>query len=238
MQLFAQVWRQARTGFLKQRLPLRSATSGSDYASPFAEIDEAAGDSPSKERSKSPATLSTTSSTSSRVAVASVNRVLLVGHVGRDPVTKQLTADGSTVTLFPLATKEVTSGSANSSSSVTQWHNIAVYDSRLGEIVQNVCRKGYQVYVEGRLQSRQWTDAKGTVRTHFEIAVNPFKGSVLVLNKPSPASASSEGYPPTGRTERHAESSADNTPVAPVSFRRRSSGLTKDLFPEPDERSN
>eukprot|EP00166_Cyanidium_caldarium_P001849 ctg_1962.g403 len=112
-----------------------------------------------------------------RSTVGSVNRVLLVGNVGRDPVTRQLSADGQTVTIFPLATRDLpsASGSGGAGTSTTQWHHVAIYDTRLGEIIQNSCRKGYQVYVEGKLQGRNWTDSKGISRTHFEVAVNPFK---------------------------------------------------------------
>jgi single-strand DNA-binding protein len=237
MQLSLRVWRYTSTALVKQRLFSRAVSSGSEYVSPFAEIDEAAGDALPKERGKTTTTQPTMSSITSRVSVASVNRVLLVGHVGRDPVTKQLTADGSTVTLFPLATKELTSGSTSNPNAGTQWHNIAVYDPKLGEIVQNVCRKGYQVYVEGKLQSRQWTDSKGTVRTHFEIAVSPFKGSVLVLNKPAASSAVDEGQQTVGRTERHTSTIADNVSAASMSFRRKPAGVTKELFPEPEPRS-
>ena len=139
--------------------------------------------------------MSRTGAAATRSTVGSVNRVLLVGNVGRDPVTRQLSSEGQTVTIFPLATHDLPSASASggAGTSTTQWHHVAIYDTRLGEIIQNSCRKGYQVYVEGKLQGRNWTDSKGISRTHFEVAVNPFKGSVLILNRPASASNANAG---------------------------------------------
>lgn len=141
-----------------------------------------------------PTSSAAAAASNARTSVGSVNRVLLVGNVGKDPVTRQMSREsGSTVTVFPLATNELPSASrrqqqaaaAAAAGSGTQWHNVAIYDPRLGEIIQNSCRRGHQVYVEGKLQSRSWTDAKGVSRVHYEVAVNPFKGAVVILNRPA-----------------------------------------------------
>jgi len=231
------LWK-ARTALSLRGIPLRSVTSGPEYINPFAEGDEGANTTVARERFKTSATQMNSGVAQARASVASVNRVLLVGHVGRDPVTRQLTADGSTVTLFPLATKEFTSSQNASSQVLTQWHNIAIYDSKLGEIIQNACRKGYQVYVEGRLQSRQWTDAKGVVRTHFEVAVSPFKGSVLILNKPVPMSGASEGHNQGARANHQGQGSGDHGAPISSSFRRKPDGISKDLLPEPEDNTH
>lgn len=106
----------------------RSWTSGTE--SPFGEIDE--GHEQPDPASNAAAThhdATMTPNVTHRNSVASVNRVLLVGNVGKDPLTRQLASGEQTVTVFPLATNELPSSSASMGSQATQWHNIAIYDS-------------------------------------------------------------------------------------------------------------
>jgi single-strand DNA-binding protein len=95
--------------------------------------------------------------------MSSVNKVILVGRLGKDPVTRYM-PNGEAVTNFSVATSETwkdkTSGEKQEK---TEWHNIAAY-RKLAEICGEYLKKGSQVYIEGKLQTRKWTDKEGVER--------------------------------------------------------------------------
>jgi single-strand DNA-binding protein len=97
----------------------------------------------------------------------SVNKVILVGRLGRDPETR-FTSSGQAVANFSMATDETYKDRAGERQKRTEWHKIVAW-GKLAEIVQKYLRKGSLVYIEGRIQSRQWDDREGQKRTSFEI---------------------------------------------------------------------
>jgi single-strand DNA-binding protein len=97
----------------------------------------------------------------------SVNRVILVGRLGRDPETRY-TSSGQAVCNFSIATDETYKDRAGERQKRTEWHRIVLW-AKLAEIAQQYLRKGSLVYIEGRIQSRQWDDKEGNKRTSFEI---------------------------------------------------------------------
>ncbi|MFB2539656.1 MULTISPECIES: single-stranded DNA-binding protein [unclassified Acinetobacter] len=97
-----------------------------------------------------------------------VNKVILVGTLGRDPETKQF-PNGGSVTQFSIATSESwTDKNTGERREQTEWHRI-VLNNKLGEIAQQYLRKGSKVYIEGSLRTRQWTDQSGQERYMTEI---------------------------------------------------------------------
>jgi single-strand DNA-binding protein len=103
----------------------------------------------------------------------SVNRVILVGRLGRDPETRY-TSGGQAVCNFTLATDEVYKDRAGERQKRTEWHRIVAW-SKLAEICQQYLKKGSLVFIEGRIQSRQWDDREGNKRTTVEIVANTMK---------------------------------------------------------------
>lgn len=103
----------------------------------------------------------------------SVNRVILVGRLGRDPETRYTSA-GQAVCNFSLATDETYRDKSGERQKRTEWHKIVVW-AKQAEIAQQYLKKGSLVYVEGRIQSRQWDDKEGQKRTSFEIVCNNFR---------------------------------------------------------------
>ena len=97
----------------------------------------------------------------------SVNKVILVGRLGRDPEVKY-TAGGQPVARFSLATDESFKNRAGERERRTEWHNIVAW-RRLAEICGEYLTKGKLVYIEGRLETRQWEDREGNKRTTTEI---------------------------------------------------------------------
>ena len=96
--------------------------------------------------------------------------MILVGRVGRDPETRYTSA-GQAVCNFSLATDETFKDRAGERQRRTEWHRIVLW-GKLAEIAQQYLKKGTLVYVEGRIQSRQWDDREGQKRTSFEIVGN------------------------------------------------------------------
>lgn len=102
--------------------------------------------------------------------MSGINKVIIVGRLGKDPETKTLGA-GQTVTNLTVATSENWTGKDGSKQEKTEWHKITVW-GKLAEICGKHLSKGRQVYVEGRLQTRQWEDQQGQKRYSTEIVAS------------------------------------------------------------------
>jgi single-strand DNA-binding protein len=103
----------------------------------------------------------------------SVNKVILVGRLGRDPETRY-TSGGQAVGNFSVATDESYKDRNGERQKRTEWHKIVVWGKQ-AEIAQQYLKKGSLVFIEGRIQSREWQDKEGQKRTSFEIVANNFR---------------------------------------------------------------
>ena len=103
----------------------------------------------------------------------SVNKVILVGRLGRDPETRY-TGGGQAVANFSVATDETYKDKAGDRQKRTEWHKIVVWGKQ-AEIAQQYLRKGSLIFIEGRIQSREWQDKEGQKRTSFEIVATNFR---------------------------------------------------------------
>src|SRR5258705_7599327 len=102
-----------------------------------------------------------------------VNKTILVGRLGRDPETR-FTAGGTAVANFSIATDETFKDKNGEKQKRTEWHKIIVWGKQ-AEIAQQYLKKGAMVFIEGRIQSREWEDKEGQKRTSFEIVANNFR---------------------------------------------------------------
>lgn len=103
----------------------------------------------------------------------SVNKVILVGRLGRDPETRY-TGSGQAVANFTMATDESYKDRNGERQKRTEWHRITAW-GKLAEICQQYLKKGTMVYIEGRIQSREWQDKEGQKRTSYDIVANTMK---------------------------------------------------------------
>ena len=108
-----------------------------------------------------------------------VNRVILVGRVGQDPEIRY-TNSGEAVVNISLATSEKWKNKDGVNQEETEWHRISIF-SKLAEIANQYVRKGSQLYVEGKIKSKQYTDKNGIERTAFEIRCDTFR---MLGNRP------------------------------------------------------
>jgi single-strand DNA-binding protein len=110
--------------------------------------------------------------------MASVNKVILVGNLGRDPEVRY-TPSGQAVANFTLATNEAWTDKAGQKQERTEWHRVVVW-GKAAENCGEYLSKGRQVYVEGRLQTREWTNKEGAKQYTTEVVANPVGGVVFL----------------------------------------------------------
>jgi single-strand DNA-binding protein len=134
----------------------------------------------------------------------SVNRVILVGRLGRDPEMRYTSA-GQAVCNFSLATDETYKDRNGERQKRTEWHKIVVW-AKQAEIAQQYLKKGALVYVEGRIQSRQWDDKEGQKRTSFEIVCSNFR----MLGSRGEAAAVGAGIGPGVSADAEAPAPSDD----------------------------
>ena len=111
----------------------------------------------------------------------SVNKVILVGNLGRDPEVRH-TQDGSKIVHLSVATSERwRDRSSGENRERTEWHRVVIFNERLGEIAEKYLAKGRTVYLEGQLQTRKWTDQSGQERYTTEVVLQRFRGELTLL---------------------------------------------------------
>lgn len=114
--------------------------------------------------------------------MASVNKVILVGNLGKEPEVRSMQS-GDRVASFPIATSERWKDKATGErKEKTEWHKVTIFDERLVEIAEKYLRKGSKVYLEGQLQTRKWTDQNGQERYTTEIVLQRFRGDLTLLD--------------------------------------------------------
>ncbi len=113
--------------------------------------------------------------------MSSVNKVILIGNLGRDPEVKT-TQNGNKIVNLSLATSESWNDKQSGERRErTEWHRVVIFNERLGDVAQKYLRKGSKIYLEGQLQTRKWTDQSGTEKYSTEIVLQNFRGEIVML---------------------------------------------------------
>ena len=131
--------------------------------------------------------------------MSSLNKVALIGNLGRDPEIRT-TQDGTKVVNLSLATSEhwKDKGSGERREK-TEWHRVVVFNERLVDVVEKYLKKGAKIYLEGALQTRKWTDQAGTEKYTTEIVLQKYRGEIVMLDGKSGDSAPDHGSPALAR---------------------------------------
>ena len=112
----------------------------------------------------------------------SVNKVILVGNLGRDPEVRS-TQDGLKIVNLSLATSESwRDKNSGERREKTEWHRVVIFNEKLGEVAEKFLKKGSKIYVEGALQTRKWTDQGGQERYSTEVVLQRFRGELTMLD--------------------------------------------------------
>ena len=118
----------------------------------------------------------------------SVNKVILVGRLGKDPVVRRM-GSGDSVVSFGLATSETWRDKATGErKEKTEWHNVVIFNENLGKVAEQYLKKGANVYIEGSLQTRKWTDQSGVEKYTTEVVLQRFRGEMTLLDSRGGAS--------------------------------------------------
>ncbi len=111
----------------------------------------------------------------------SVNKVILVGNLGKDPEARSMNNGGEVIS-FSIATSENWNDKQSGErKEKTEWHNMVIFNENLGKIAKQYLRKGSSVYVEGQLQTRKWTDQNGNDKYTTEVVLQRFRGELTLL---------------------------------------------------------
>ena len=111
----------------------------------------------------------------------SVNKVILVGNLGKDPEARTF-GNGGKVVKFSLATSETWNDRASGErKEKTEWHNVVIYDEKIGEVAERYLKKGAKVYIEGAMQYREYDDANGAKQKIAEVVLQRFRGAMTML---------------------------------------------------------
>ncbi|GGC55819.1 single-stranded DNA-binding protein [Chelatococcus reniformis] len=112
----------------------------------------------------------------------SVNKVIIVGNLGRDPETRRLPS-GEPVVNLRIATSETWRDKATGERKErTEWHSVVIFNENLAKIAEQYLKKGTKVYIEGQLQTRKWTDQSGAERYSTEVVLQRFRGELTILD--------------------------------------------------------
>ncbi len=135
----------------------------------------------------------------------SVNKVILVGNLGRDPETRRL-GSGDPVVSLRIATSENWKDKATGErKEKTEWHSVVIFNENLCRVAEQYLRKGSKVYVEGQLQTRKWQDQSGQEKYTTEVVLSRFRGDLTLLDGRAGAAGGEAGDEGGGQVSRGGE---------------------------------
>ncbi|WP_045390830.1 single-stranded DNA-binding protein [Falsirhodobacter sp. alg1] len=112
----------------------------------------------------------------------SVNKVIIVGNLGRDPEVRSFQNGGRVVNLRIATSENWRDKASGERKERTEWHSVAIFSEPLGKIAEQYLRKGSKVYIEGQLETRKWQDQSGADRYSTEVVLRPFRSELTLLD--------------------------------------------------------
>ena len=117
--------------------------------------------------------------------MSSVNKVILIGNLGRDPEVRSMSSGDPVVNLSLATSERWKDKSSGEQREKTEWHRVVIFDERLCDVAQKYLRKGSKIYIEGQLQTRKWTDQQGVEKYSTEVVLKRFNGVLTMLDSRS-----------------------------------------------------
>jgi single-strand DNA-binding protein len=115
----------------------------------------------------------------------SVNKVILIGNLGRDPEARSFNNGGKVCNLNIATSETWKDKSTGERKEKTEWHTVSIFNEALAGVAEKYLRKGSKVYIEGQIETRKWQDQSGADRYSTEIVLRPYGGTLTLLDKPS-----------------------------------------------------
>jgi single-strand DNA-binding protein len=130
----------------------------------------------------------------------SVNKVILLGNVGKDPEVRRMTSGDPVVTLSLATSESWKDKSSGERREKSEWHRVVIFNENLAKVAEQYVRKGSKIYIEGSLQTRKWTDKDGAEKYSTEIVLQRFNGALVLLDSKKeagrePGEDNSDGAP-------------------------------------------
>ena len=117
--------------------------------------------------------------------VGSVNKVILVGNLGRDPEVRSMQNGGKVCNLSVATSERWKDRNSGEQQERTEWHRVVIFDDRLVDVAERFLQKGRKIYMEGELQTRKWQDQSGQDRYTTEVVLRRFRGQLVLLDSRS-----------------------------------------------------
>lgn len=144
----------------------------------------------------------------------SLNKVTLIGNLGRDPEVRH-TQDGAKIVNLSVATTESWKDKVtNERRDRTEWHRVVIFNERLADVSEQYLRKGSKVYLEGQLQTRKWTDQEGVEKYTTEVVLQRFRGELLMMDSRGDNSGAGDSF----GSSNVAQFPASNAPAQAPAF--------------------
>jgi single-strand DNA-binding protein len=112
----------------------------------------------------------------------SVNKVILIGNLGRDPEVRRMGSGDAVVNLRIATSENWRDRQSGERKERTEWHSVVIFNENLAKVAEQYLKKGSKVYIEGQLQTRKWTDQSGQERYTTEIVLQRFRGELTILD--------------------------------------------------------
>src|SRR3954463_3413161 len=117
-----------------------------------------------------------------KIMAGSVNKVILVGNLGRDPEVRRLTSGDPVVNLSVATSESWRDKASGERKEKTEWHRVVIFNENLAKVAEQYLRKGSKIYLEGQLQTRKYTDKDGAEKYSTEIVLQRFRGELVMLD--------------------------------------------------------
>jgi single-strand DNA-binding protein len=114
--------------------------------------------------------------------MSSVNRVTIIGNVGKDPEVRRMTNGDSVVNLSVATSESWKDKASGERKEKTEWHRVVCFNEHIGKVIEQYVHKGSKVYLEGALQTRKWTDKDGVEKYSTEVVLSRFNGTLVLLD--------------------------------------------------------
>ena len=124
----------------------------------------------------------------------SVNKVILVGNLGREPEVRTMQNGGKVCNLSVATSERWKDRNSGEQQEKTEWHRVVVFDDRLVDVAERYLQKGSKVYLEGELQTRKWTDQSGQEKYTTEVVLRRFRGQLTMLDSRGSGAGAASGY--------------------------------------------
>ena len=135
--------------------------------------------------------------------MSSLNKVILIGNLGKDPEVRRTNSGDAIVNLRLATTENWRDKASGERKERTEWHQVVIFNEGLGKVAEQYLKKGSKVYIEGQLQTRKWTDNQGVEKYSTEVVLQRFRGELVLLgdrqsgdgeDRPARADTSADDY--------------------------------------------